>query len=264
MFMGENAVLCGIAVYYHEYTKKKPIFVPGRSYHSLTFRLSGKITVEKTEKAGNGESTRLVSGAGCLTFIPAGMSYVTEVLEDGAMYTVTYLTKGDAPDGGAKVLRPVYSLPFRNVFSSLFERFRAGRERDFACFSMFYDILAKAEAEAKSDFVRLIPKRLWDAKKAIDTGFNDSTLSVGTLAESCGISDVYFRKTFRDSFGTSPSDYIRKVRIDNAKLLLRTGFYSVSEVAVRCGFDSISYFSYAFGKTEGISPKEYMNRFEVT
>lgn len=258
MFLGENAAVYGIAVYYHEYSRQKTVHVPGRPYHSLTYRLSGKITVEVP---GNLQNPKLISDAGCLTFIPAGLSYDTEILEDGAMYTLTYVTAGDPPREGATVLKPADTLAFRDAFSALRERFRAGRERDYACFSLFYGILARIEADSRP--AELIPKRMLDAKKALDTAYDDPALCVKALAAQCGVSEVYFRRSFRACFGSAPSEYLHKVRIDNAKLLLQAGFYSVIEVAARCGYDSTGYFSCAFKKATGLTPTAYKKRFSL-
>lgn len=255
MFFNEAAILHGLAVYHHEYSKQKPFFVAGRPYHSLTYRLSGKITVEPSA------DVRLLSDAGCLTFVPAGLSYRTEILEGGDMYTITFLTAGTAPRKDAAVLKPTDPLLFRELFSALHERFRAGRERDFTCFSVFYDILAQIEAQTHKE--QPIPKRMLDAKHTMDTAYDDPSLCVGALAAGCHVSEVYFRKSFRECFGTSPRDYLQKVRMDNAKLLLRAGFYTVAEVAVRCGFDGISYFSCAFKKATGLTPTEYKRQFAL-
>ena len=51
------------------------------------------------------------------------------------------------------------------------------------------------------------------------------------------------------------------MRLENAKALLRTGYYSVTETATRCGFDSVSYFSYTFRRETGVTPSAYRERF---
>ena len=95
----------------------------------------------------------------------------------------------------------------------------------------------------------------------IDRRFDDPELSVAALAAQTGWSEVYFRRAFRAAFGTSPLAYIRRVRLENAKALLRTGYYSITETATRCGFDSVSYFSYTFRRETGVTPSAYRERF---
>jgi two-component system response regulator YesN len=51
------------------------------------------------------------------------------------------------------------------------------------------------------------------------------------------------------------------VRIENAKAYLRTGLFSVTEVATKCGFDSISYFSCEFHRIVGMTPREYVAKY---
>lgn len=73
-------------------------------------------------------------------------------------------------------------------------------------------------------------------------------------------SEVQFRADFRRAYGTSPVAYIKERRIAIAKTLLESNLYSVAEVAIRAGFDSISYFSSEFRRVTGFSPREYCRR----
>ena len=79
-------------------------------------------------------------------------------------------------------------------------------------------------------------------------------LSVSYLARKAGVSEVYFRREFGKCTGLSPIKYIKKVRLENTRALLSTAVYSVGEVATRCGFDSISYFSEEYKRAYGVSP----------
>ena len=101
-----------------------------------------------------------------------------------------------------------------------------------------------------------------NAKRLIDESFGRAELTVSRLASEAGVSSVYFRREFKGCFGISPIEYIKKVRIENAKALLSTAMYSVSEVATHCGFDSISYFSYEFKRITGETPSGYAASFE--
>ena len=74
--------------------------------------------------------------------------------------------------------------------------------------------------------------------------------------------DAIFKREWHSYF-LSPIGYIKKVRMDNARLLLRTGYYSVSETARKCGFESLTYFSGEFHRMTGRTPTEYMREDET-
>lgn len=55
-------------------------------------------------------------------------------------------------------------------------------------------------------------------------------------------------------------DYVRKIRLDYAKILLISTEYSIQEISERCQFGSRNYFTRMFRAWEGVSPKEYRER----
>ena len=97
-------------------------------------------------------------------------------------------------------------------------------------------------------------------KEYIDHRLYRPELGVTSVAERFGVSDSYLRHSFRSSYGISPCSYIKKCRIENAKVLLQTGYYTIGQVAAQCGFESLSYFSAEFHRSVGCSPREYMNK----
>ncbi len=84
-------------------------------------------------------------------------------------------------------------------------------------------------------------------------------LAVGEAAQLCGMSLSNFRRLFRRETGMAPLDYLNRLRICMAKAELRTGKYSISETAARCGFPSLSSFNRQFRKWEHASPREFRN-----
>lgn len=237
-----------------DFNKTKEIYVPARDIHSITYRVSGKVSISHGEKT-------LVSEKGCLTYVPAGLPYRTEILSEGRMFVVHFTANEVCEPGDALVISPKYPMNFHNMFSEICSRFKLGRENDLYCMSMLYGILA----ETRNELLRIDGKkhdvRLHKIKESIDFGFSDPLMSVEALADEMGVSQAYFRRLFGNAYGMSPNAYIKKVRIENAKALLRTGYYSVTETAIRCGFDSISYFSYEFHRMTGITPREYASKF---
>ena len=87
--------------------------------------------------------------------------------------------------------------------------------------------------------------------------YTDSVVNVDYLSQLCGFSVVHFRRLFREIYNMSPNEYIQQLRLERAKDLLNSGFFTVSEVAEQCGFSNVYYFSRFFKKHAGIPPSDY-------
>jgi len=258
VFFPKNLKVSNITMLVSDFKKLESIYVPGRTLHSLTYRISGKISITP-ESTGR----KIFSDKNCITYVPKGCSYTTEILEDGRMLILHFETDNDIPDLVPFVHRPTYPIAFENMFRSLSDRYRSvGSGRDYGCLSMVYEIFANLSHELSASVDKPVPRRMREVKTFIDDNYGRSDISIPKLSEMCGISDVYFRREFKTCFGATPLEYIKKVRLENAKGLLSTGMYPVSEVATKCGFDSISYFSYEFKRKCGESPCEYAKKFE--
>ena len=82
-------------------------------------------------------------------------------------------------------------------------------------------------------------------------------ITVAALAESCGISETYFRKLFARVYGMSPMAYISNQRISYARELLTNTSISVENVGYQSGYRDPAYFCRIFKKITGMSPSEY-------
>ena len=95
--------------------------------------------------------------------------------------------------------------------------------------------------------------RLKSAKEHIDQSF-DRRITLEELARLCSMSVTNFRREWKKAYGVTPMRYRDEIRLSYAKEYLVSGYYSVAEVAVRCGFDDVGYFIRFFEKHVGISP----------
>lgn len=77
------------------------------------------------------------------------------------------------------------------------------------------------------------------------------------LAKESGYCYSYFSELFEEIYDQSPIKMVTDLRLKYAKELLITNRYSINEIAVLSGFNSISYFSKVFKKNFGVSPKKY-------
>lgn len=82
-------------------------------------------------------------------------------------------------------------------------------------------------------------------------------LTVAGLANLCHVSEVYFRRLFKETFGVSPGDYVIRLRLETAANYLEHGDMTVGEIAEAVGYTSVSYFDKEFKKAYGETPLRY-------
>jgi PAS domain S-box-containing protein len=85
-------------------------------------------------------------------------------------------------------------------------------------------------------------------------------LTVAELAETVAMSPSHFSRTFKDHFGATPHQYIRKVRLMAACDLLSTTDLPISVVAGRTGYYDQSHMSNEFVRERGITPLAYRTK----
>jgi AraC family transcriptional regulator len=90
-----------------------------------------------------------------------------------------------------------------------------------------------------------------------DTCLDEGPRSVREIADELGVHPVYFARRFRQSFGMTPGEYLRRCRLDRARWLLRRSSAGLAEIAAATGFTDQSHFSNVFRKGFGVSPGVY-------
>lgn len=82
-------------------------------------------------------------------------------------------------------------------------------------------------------------------------------LTADEIASSLGITKYHLVREFGKYTGETVISHLNKVRCTKARQMILGG-YSVTQAAMECGFESVSYFSQKFKKIMGISPREYI------
>ena len=98
--------------------------------------------------------------------------------------------------------------------------------------------------------------RLAPAKERIEKDFSEA-VALERLAKLCSMSVSNFRREWKKIYGDSPLRYRDRIRLRSAKEYLSSGYYSVTEIAEKCGFEDVSYFVRFFRKHEGMTPGEW-------
>jgi AraC-like DNA-binding protein len=79
-------------------------------------------------------------------------------------------------------------------------------------------------------------------------------VSLGKVAEECGLSVRHLARAFRQSTGVPPHRWLLDRRVERAKELLPNGKLSLSDIALACGFGDQSHFTRTFTAAVRLSP----------
>lgn len=98
--------------------------------------------------------------------------------------------------------------------------------------------------------------RLVDVLHYIERNLNRNLVIRELASEAC-MSESHFYRTFKQTFGATPIDYVNQQRIAVASSLLQTTNHSLAAISQACGFTSVTYFMKLFRRKTGISPTRY-------
>lgn len=234
--------------------REKPYvpFAP-REFNSIAYITDGALDYTlggRTVRAQTGELLAIAAGSFDVS-APARDS-VSYIYSD--FHTLSPLVL--AGDFLEQVNRPADPVRYFLIFTELFGAWRR-RQPGYAlrCRELLYAAVGGlVEEKYKNDERNVKYGRISPAVCAVDSDYGDPSLSVVRLADLCGMTPGNLYLLFRELFGLSPSEYILKVRMENARLLLRNKNTTVSEAAALSGYSDIYSFSRAFKRVNGFPP----------
>lgn len=89
----------------------------------------------------------------------------------------------------------------------------------------------------------------------------DETITLAGLAQEFHVSTFHLAHAFKAAYGYAPLQYITRRRIGEAQTLLIDTALPITEIAIRTGYNSSSYFNKAFHKITGMSPRDYRKTY---
>ena len=88
----------------------------------------------------------------------------------------------------------------------------------------------------------------------------DKDINMVMVSNHISLTYTYFSYLFKERTGHSFSDYLKAVRIDKAKELLKNSSLMISDVAQKVGYKNPKHFRKTFREVTGISPVEYRDK----
>jgi len=153
------------------------------------------------------------------------------------------------------MLREDLQLPLSNMFLQT----RAYRLTE----SFLNNILTRSDKETTHSVTETDMNKLINVEKILVEQCMNEFLSVEELAKIALMSETKLKKLFKQVYGMGLYEYYQKNRMHQAKELLLSGKYKISEIGVKLGYSNLSNFSVAFKKEFGCLPSEYKSTIEI-
>ncbi len=99
-------------------------------------------------------------------------------------------------------------------------------------------------------------RHLLRARDLADARYADA-IRVSDMAREAGLSPAHFSRTFRETFGESPHQYLLTRRLERAAALLRSTDRSVADICFLVGLGSVGSFTSSFRRMFGTAPTAY-------
>jgi AraC-like DNA-binding protein len=130
------------------------------------------------------------------------------------------------------------------------QRATANDEIEIAAAALIEAVVSAAQPSAAP------PAWLASMREILDTRFGES-LRFEQLARDFGLHPVYASRAFRRFTGLSMTDYVRAVRLTNARRHLAATRRGIAAIAAESGFADAAHFSRTFSALLGVTPKVY-------
>lgn len=146
------------------------------------------------------------------------------------------------------------------VFERIFTRMQSTKPGDTAsCDAAVAEIIAIAYEARPSLLDSAAPELPPAVVKALEQMrlYYHKPTRVAELAATAGMSESHFSRMFKAAMGTSPIDWLRRERINQAKRRLVESDDAIKEVAQQVGYSDQFFFSKDFKKMTTLTPTQF-------
>jgi AraC-like DNA-binding protein len=224
----ENSYFCFVlqGAYTERYGNREVVCRPS----TLTFRASGQTHED------------LIHGANVRVFVVEISSRWVEKLQADSLIlrTTTEFCGGTLPRLCARLNR---------------EFNKTDTAAKLAIEGLALELLADAARQSYTG-IRAAPPWLRQACEMIVENFPE-TLKLTQIAAEVGVHPVYLATAFRQKFGVTIGEFVRKLRIEHACAELMKGDLPLTAIALQAGFVDQSHFSKVFKLYVGMTPHKY-------
>ena len=117
------------------------------------------------------------------------------------------------------------------------------------------DLLGKDESSGSD--IEFIGRTIRSAMRCMETEYANHELSLGFLASRLDLTPNYLSSLFTSETGFTFTQHLSRIRVDQAKILLRDSNLKIYQICKQVGYADQAYFSRLFKTIVGLSPGEF-------
>jgi len=155
-----------------------------------------------------------------------------------------------------KNLLSIRDILKKRFSESVFDTFEAVTESDELSFKINKETTESDQQDVQSLAEKQQRQFVIKLNGILENIYQESELTIPQISKTIAMSDRQFFRKLKNVFDITPIEYLRRYRLEKAKLLLDEG-RSVNYAAIEVGFTSQSYFGRCFKAQFGISPRDY-------
>lgn len=262
-------------IHYFEFTKKYHTFKDNHAFREMVYVDNGEIIVQSDNFTGrlvtnqliihrSGETHSLTCTEGnAPNVIIIGFECKAQELDSFANSPVTLDSEQqkiltEIIKEGRTVFKAPYDVPnLKDMKKRKDYPFGADQMIKIKMEMFFIELIRSKETALTRGESEISDAKIHEIHNYIKKNFKEKI----TLNELCflyGTNKTTLCSSFKKAFGETVVGYINKLKIKEAKKLMREETYNLTEISSILGFSSVHYFSRMFKKQENMSPKEYI------
>ena len=125
------------------------------------------------------------------------------------------------------------------------------------CLNLLYQLLTSFLAKSKPEPVEKYKdaelKKVIDIGEAVTIDFQTPVPTIKEMSLMAGMSESKFKKVFQEAFRQSPHQYILEKKLEYAHELLKSGQYTLTQIAYKLGYNHTSGFTRLYRKKRNVS-----------
>lgn len=221
-----------------------------RNFSALSFRYEADTILKTDTKEYKAETN-------CICYVPAQLNYSRVSKRDRMI--VVHFHALNYSGSQIEIFYPQTPESLGQLFHTLLDTWNLQAPGyTYQCSAIFNEILGYCYLQ---NYKEASTGKIQNALRYLEENYRKADLTVAEIAKQSFVSEVYFRKLFKQQYGISPRKYIIKLRMQTAMELIATGYYRLQEIAEMVGYRDYKYFCVEFKAYTGVSPSKYFYHF---